>query len=238
MTHEVYRGVLSDIAKIYTAAGFSKVNQVNKKIDSQKILYVNKKVVRDGIQARTGMQQEDYSYVVVAVDDRADMDYLAFLINSSPMKVMLGGGSKYLEGISIPTSLGTLKKLPVVLLSNEEQSACSFLNTLVTTTYDAIKKENENSDDLKTAIRFLLGIRDYIALEVLLDGVLSSPDISVLAAWIGKKKIYDSTQDKHEAMVALFKSIFSSNDDLRDSMNKMRLYIDENSDAIFKNFPQ
>ena len=95
MTHEVYRGVLSDIAKIYTAAGFSKVNQVNKKIDSQKILYVNKKVVRDGIQARTGMQQEDYSYVVVAVDDRADMDYLAFLINSSPMKVMLGGGSKY-----------------------------------------------------------------------------------------------------------------------------------------------
>lgn len=234
MTHEVYRGVLSDIAKIYTAVGFLKAVQV-KNLDSQKKLYVNKKVVRDGIQARTRTQEKDYSYVVVAADDRLDMEYLAFLINSSPIKVMLGG-SKYLEGNSIPTTLGTLKKLPVVLLSSEEQNACSFLNTLVTTTYDAMEKEN--SDDLKKAIRFLIGIRDYIALEILLDGVLSSPDISVLSAWIDKKSIYDRTQDKHAAMVTLFKSIFSSNDDLRDRMNKMRLYIDENSDAIFKNFPQ
>lgn len=234
MTHEVYRGVLSDIAKIYTAVGFLKASQV-KNLDSQKELYVNKKVVRDGIQARTRTQEKDYSYVVVAADDRLDMEYLAFLINSSPIKVMLGG-SKYLEGNSIPTTLGTLKKLPVVLLSSEEQNACSFLNTLVTTTYDAMEKEN--SDDIKKAIRFLIGIRDYIALEILLDGVLSSPDISVLSAWIDKKSIYDRTQDKHAAMVALFKSIFSSNDDLRDRMNKMRLYIDENSDAIFKNFPQ
>lgn len=235
MTHEVYRGVLSDIAKIYTAEGFLKASQV-KNLDSQKSLYVNKKVVRDGIQARTSTQEKDYSYVVVAADDRLDMEYLAFLINSSPIKVMLGGGSKYLEGVSIPTTLGTLKKLPVVLLSSEEQNACSFLNTLVTTTYDATEKEN--SDDLKKVIRFLIGIRDYIALEILLDGVLNSPDISVLSAWIEKKTIYDSTQDKKEAMISLFKSIFSSNDDLRDRMNKMRLYIDENSDAIFKNFPQ
>lgn len=237
MTHEVYRGILSDIAKIYTIVGFLKASQV-KKLDLKKSLYVNKKVVRVGIQARTRTQEKDYSYVVVAADDRLDMDYLAFLINSSPIKVMLGGGIKYLEGISIPTSLGTLKKLPVVLLSNEEQNACSFLNTLVTSTYDAMEKEEENSDDLKKAIRFLIGIRDYIALEILLDGMLSSPDISVLSAWIDKKLTYDNTQDKHEAMVTLFKSIFSSNDVLRDRMNKMRLYIDENSDAIFKNFPQ
>ena len=48
-----------------------------------------------------------------------------------------------------------------------------------------------------------------------------------------KKTLYDNTQDKKEAFISLFKSIFSSNDELRDRMNKMRLYIDENTELIF-----
>ena len=67
-------------------------------------------------------------------------------------------------------------------------------------------------DEFKKIYRFFLGLRDYIAMEILLDGVLSSPDISVLSAWIEKKTIYDSTQNKKEAMITLLKSIFSSND--------------------------
>ena len=104
--------------------------------------------------------------------------------------------------------------------------------------YDELEKKEEDPDEFKKVYRFLLGMRDYIALEILLDGVLSSPDISVLAAWIEKKSIYDSTQNKKEAMITLLKSIFSSNDVLRDRMNKMRLYIDENTDAVFNRFPQ
>lgn len=236
MTHEEYRGDLSDIAKIYTTVGFSKVAQDHLHPELYKILYVNKRVVRDGIQARTKLQKDDFSYVVVAEDDRLDMDYLAFLINSSPWKVMLGEGSKFLEGLNTPTTLGSLKKLPVVLLSREEQSACSFLNTLITMSYDII--ETKNDDELKKGYRFLLGIRDYIALEILLDGVLCSPDISVLFAWIEKKTIFDNTLDQKEAYVSLFKSIFSSNDTLRDRMNKMRLYIDDHKEAVFNKFPQ
>ena len=238
MTHEMYRGVLSDIAKIFTIAGFLKASRVKKDLDSQKILYVNKKVVRDGIQARTGTLQEDFSYVITAVDDRADMEYLAFLINSSPWKVMLGDGNKFLEGLNIPTSLSALKRLPVVLLSSEEQSACSFSNKMITLSYDALEKKKEDPDEFKKVYRFLLGIRDYIALEILLDGVLSSPDISVLSAWMDKKSICDSTENKKDAVITLLKSIFSSNDVLRDRMNKMRLYIDENTDAVFNKFPQ
>lgn len=238
MTQEVYRGNLSDIAKIYTTVGFIKVSRNNKVIDSQRTLYVNKRVVRDGIQARIGLQQSDFSYVVVSDDDRLDMEYLAFLMNSSPWKVMLGDGNKFLEGVNTPTSLGALKKLPVVLLSGEEQSACSFLNSMITTSYDALENKIEDPDEFKKVLRFLLGMRDYIALEILLDGVLNSPDISVLSAWIEKKTIYDSTQDKKEAMINLLKSIFSPNDVLRDRMNKMRLYIDENTDAVFNKFPQ
>ncbi len=238
MTHEMYRGDLSDIAKIYTTAGFSKVTQDNKQHELSKTLYVNKRVVRDGIQARIGLQQSDFSYVVVSDDDRLDMEYLAFLMNSLPWKVMLGDGNKFLEGVNTPTSLGALKKLPVVLLSGEEQSACSFLNSMITTSYDALENKIEDPDEFKKVLRFLLGMRDYIALEVLLDGVLNSPDISVLSAWIEKKSIYDSTQDKKEAMISLLKSIFSSNNVLRDRMNKMRLYIDENTDAVFNKFPQ
>ena len=238
MTQEVYRGNLSDIAKIYTTVGFLKVSRKNKVIDSQRTLYVNKRVVRDGIQARIGLQQSDFSYVVVSDDDRLDMEYLAFLMNSSPWKVMLGDGNKFLEGVNTPTSLGALKKLPVVLLSGEEQGACSFLNSMITTSYDALENKIEDPDEFKKVLRFLLGMRDYIALEILLDGVLNSPDISVLSAWIEKKTIYDSTQDKKEALISLLKSIFSSNDVLRDRMNKMRLYIDENTDAVFNKFPQ
>ena len=238
MTQEVYRGNLSDIAKIYTTVGFLKVSRKNKVIDSQRTLYVNKRVVRDGIQARIGLQQSDFSYVVVSDDDRVDMEYLAFLMNSSPWKVMLGDGNKFLEGVNTPTSLGALKKLPVVLLSGEEQGACSFLNSMITTSYDALENKIEDPDEFKKVLRFLLGMRDYIALEILLDGVLNSPDISVLSAWIEKKTIYDSTQDKKEALISLLKSIFSSNDVLRDRMNKMRLYIDENTDAVFNKFPQ
>ena len=231
MTHEVFRGDLSEIARIYTTLSFSKLSQANKKLDSQEKLYVNKRVVKDGIQARTGIQPENYSYVVVSEDDRFNLEYLAFLLNSSPWKIMLGESVKYLEGLNIPTSLSSLKKLPVVILSGEEQGACSFLNTLITSTFDAMDK-GENGDDFKMAYRYLLGIRDNIALEILLDGMLSSPDISVLSAWIVKKKLYDNTQDKKDAFISLFKSIFSSNDELRDRMNKMRLYIDENMELI------
>lgn len=233
MTHEVFRGDLSEIAKIYTTLSFSKVSQANKKLDAQEKLYVYKRVVKDGIQARTGLQPEDYSYVVVYEDDRLNLEYLAFLLNSSPWKIMLGEGVKYLEGVNTPTSLSSLKKLPVVIISGEEQGACSFLNTLITSTFDAMNKGGENGDEFKMAYRYLLGIRDTIALEILLDGVLSSPDISVLSAWIVKKTLYDNTQDKKEAFISLFKSIFSSNDELRDRMNKMRLYIDENTELIF-----
>ena len=231
MTHEVFRGDLSEIAKIYTTLSFSKLSQADKKLDSQEKLYVNKRVVKDGIQARTGIQLEN---VMVSVDDRLNLEYLAFLLNTSPWKVMLGEGIKYLEGISTPTSLNALKKLPIVIISKEEQSACAFLNTLITTTYDAKENEGDDRDGLKMAFHYLLGIRDNIALEILLDGVLSSPDISVLSAWMDKKAIFDSTEDKKEAFLSLFKAIFSSNDELRDRMNKMRLYIDENTDLIYK----
>lgn len=238
MTHEVFRGILSDIAKIYTKVGFIKAGREKNNLDLKENLYVNKRVVRDGIQARTRTLQEDYSYVVVAADDRLDIEYLAFLINSSPWKVLLGDGNKFLQGVNTPTTLSVLKKLPVVLLSSEEQSSCSFLNTMITTSYEALERKRENPDEFKKIYRFLLGMRDYIALEILLDGVLSSPDISVLAAWIEKKSIYDNSLDKKEAMISLLKSIFSSNDVLRDRMNKMRLYIDENSEAVFNKFPQ
>ncbi len=60
MTHEVYRGELADIAKIYTIGGLEKVIQA-KKLESLKCLYVNKRVIRDGIQARVRTKKEDYS---------------------------------------------------------------------------------------------------------------------------------------------------------------------------------
>lgn len=238
MTHEVYRGELSNVAKIYTIAGYLKVCQTDKKLGTQEVLYVNKKVVRTGVQARSDTQQENYTYVIESVDNRANLEYLAFLINSSPWKVMLGDGNKFLEGINTPTTIGALKKLPVVLLTKEEQSACAFLNTLITMICDGLEKEDEDYDDLKKAHRSFSGIRDYIAMEILLDGMLSCPDISVLSAWTEEKSIYDSTQDKMEATISLLKSIFSSNNVLRDRMNKMRLYIDEKSDAIFNKFPK
>ena len=237
MTHEVYRGELADIAKIYTIGGYKKVIQA-KKHESFKCLYVNKKVIRDGIQARVRTEQADYSYVVVTKDGRLIMDYLAFLINSMPLRVMLGDGNKFMEGQNISTTLAALKKLPAIILSFEEQSACAFLNTLITTTYDEGEKNEPEADNMKKAYRYLLGIRDYITLEILLDGVLSNPDISVLTAWMEKKSIFDNTQDKKEAVLTLFKSIFSSNNDLRNRMNNMRLYIEENSEAVFNMFPK
>ena len=237
MTHEVYRGELADIAKIYTIGGYKKVIQA-KKHESLKCLYVNKKVIRDGIQARVRTEQADYSYVVVTKDGRLIMDYLAFLINSMPLRVMLGDGNKFMEGQNISTTLAALKKLPAIILSFEEQSACAFLNTLITTTYDEGEKNEPEADNMKKAYRYLLVIRDYITLEILLDGVLSNPDISVLTAWMEKKSIFDNTQDKKEAVLTLFKSIFSSNNDLRNRMNNMRLYIEENSEAVFNMFPK
>ena len=237
MTHEVYRGELADIAKIYTIGGYKKVIQA-KKHESLKCLYVNKKVIRDGIQARVRTEQADYSYVVVTKDGRLIMDYLAFLINSMPLRVMLGDGNKFMEGQNISTTLAALKKLPAIILSFEEQSACAFLNTLITTTYDEGEKNEPEADNMKKAYRYLLVIRDYITLEILLDGVLSNPDISVLTAWMEKKSIFDNTQDKKEAVLTLFKSIFSSNNDLRNRMNNMRLYIEENSEAVFNIFPK
>jgi hypothetical protein len=237
MTHEVYRGELADIAKIYTIGEYKKVIQA-KKHESLKCLYVNKKVIRDGIQARVRTEQADYSYVVVTKDGRLIMDYLAFLINSMPLRVMLGDGNKFMEGQNISTTLAALKKLPAIILSFEEQSACAFLNTLITTTCDEGEKNEPEADNMKKAYRYLLGIRDYITLEILLDGVLSNPDISVLTAWMEKKSIFDNTQDKKEAVLTLFKSIFSSNNDLRNRMNNMRLYIEENSEAVFNMFPK
>ena len=70
-----------------------------------------------------------------------DMDYLAFLINSFPWRIMLGNGLKVIEGIYTPTSLGGLKKLPVIILSKEEQEACAFLNTFITAMYDDMGKD-------------------------------------------------------------------------------------------------
>lgn len=155
-----------------------------------------------------------------------------------PLRVMLGDGNKFMEGQNISTTLAALKKLPAIIISFEEQSACAFLNTLITTTYDEGEKNEPNAENMKKAYRYLLGIRDYITLEILLDGVLNSPDISVLKAWMEKKSIYDNTQDKKEAILILFKSIFSSNNDLRNKMNNMRLYIEENSEAVFNMFPK
>ena len=82
MTNELYRGDLSDVAKVYTTNGYLKVVQDKRKSGSLKSLYVKKQVTKDGIQARTGTCPKDYSYVVATTDINVDMDYLAFLINS------------------------------------------------------------------------------------------------------------------------------------------------------------
>lgn len=238
MTNELYRGDLSDVAKVYTTNGYLKVVQDKRKSGSLKSLYVKKQVTKDGIQARTGTCPNDYSYVVATTDINVDMDYLAFLINSFPWRIMLGNGLKVIEGIYTPTSLGGLKKLPVIILSKEEQEACAFLNTFITAMYDDMGKDEKMADFIKKAYRYLIEVRNYIALEILLDGKLGNPDISVLSAWMKKKSIYDNTQDKKEAAILLVTSIFSSNNDLRNRMNKMRMYIDENEDAIFNKFPK
>ena len=237
MTHEVYRGDLTDITRIYTKEGFTKVIQTQKK-ESLNMLYVNKRVIKDGIQARVTPNHEDYSYVVAASDKELDMEYFAFLINSMPWRVMLGDGNKFMEGQNISTTLAALKKLPIIVLSAEEQSACAFLNSLIVTTYDESEGDGLETENFKKVYRYLLGIRDYIALEILLDGMLCSPDISVLTAWMEKKSVYDSSENPKDAIMILFKSIFSSNNELRNRMNNMRLYIEENKDAIFNQFPK
>lgn len=236
MTNELYRGYLSDVAKVYTTNGYLKAVQDKRESESPKSLYVKKQVTKDGIQARTGTFPKEYSYVVATTDIRVDMDYLAFLINSLPWRIMLGNSFKVIEGIYTPTSLSGLKKLPVIILSKEEQEACAFLNTLLTAMYDETGKDEQMVEFIKKAYRYLVEVRNYIALEILLDGMLSNPDISVLTAWMKKKSTYDNTQDKKEAALLLVTSIFSSNNELRNRMNKMRMYIDENEDAIFNKF--
>ena len=74
MTNELYRGDLSDVAKVYTANGYLKVVQDKRKSGSLKSLYVKKQVTKDGIQARTGTCPKDDSYVVATTDINVDMD--------------------------------------------------------------------------------------------------------------------------------------------------------------------
>lgn len=232
MTNELYRGDLSNVAKVYTANGYSKVAQDKTELESLQSLYVKKQVTKDNILARTVTQSSDYAYVVVKKDDRIDMGYLAFLINSFPWKMFLGDGNKVVEGVYAPTSLGALKKSPAIILSKKEQEACAFLNDFLTGMYD----DSEKNELIKKAYRYLTEVRDFIALEILLGGILSNEDISVLTAWIEKKSAYDSNQNRKEAELLLLKSFFSSNNDLRNRMNKMRMYIDENEDVIINKF--
>ena len=47
MTNELYRGDLSNVAKVYTANGYSKVAQDKTELESLQSLYVKKQVTKD-----------------------------------------------------------------------------------------------------------------------------------------------------------------------------------------------
>lgn len=239
MKEETYRSELASVANIFTFVGYNKQKNANKIADEISPLFVNRRVEKDTLQVNAERTSLKYSYVIVPkATNKIIPGYLAFLMNTTPWKVLLANSGEFFKGTLSPISIKALKKLLIVLIPFEEQEACALLNTIISFQYDDVGEKKNFPSNIKLAYEYFENIADIISLEIFLGDFEGNADISVLSAWIEKSKIYKETPNVKQGIMNLLDSIFSSNDILRGRMNKMRMYIDEHANAIFNHFPK
>lgn len=198
------------------------------------ILYVPNKYEIGHPFASFIREQKEKGFYLLS-EHSSDLLYCSFILNS-------GLGMIYMHEEGNPTETkGTVtkKKLENIIIKQIPEinkRACNILE-LIITRVSRLEVEDETKVVRDATVSFLTDMRRYIGLEIYMNEVFESRNVSVLDPWSrfveGHSGSYKLKQID-EVFLSFYKSISDPDNEIMDAMKKTRLFVGELSEIINK----
>lgn len=226
----IKRTKLSDIFQIESAKSYVLPVLASGRVKST--LYVPSKFEMGHDFACFTSKQNDSGYYLVS-EHRSELIYCSFILNG-------GIGMLYLKDKdSIEATKGTVtkKKLGEVMINQIPERyirACNILE-LIITRVGKLKVDDQVVVAKEATVSFLKDMRSYISLEIYMNSIFESRQVSVLEPWTrfveekaGSYKI-DLVDD---VFVSFYKSVTDPDNAIMDAMKKAKLFVWELGEAM------
>lgn len=224
--HKVIKS-LGCLGTVMTISHYRDLIEVKPEIKELRPIYVSKNI-SESTQTASFTMMEDSDYVVLCPDVSL-AGYFAFLLDSTIGKIFLST-TKDDKQIKVKTNISRIKNFPVYY-NQEYITDSAVMQTLIE--YVILYKKKKSKDEpLDFVLKFLSSLRDYIVMEIMFPEMFDKAGVSILRPWHDELVIMTERTDPNSCKVlelldVLFEDILSSNNELIQNLNRLRLYVTE-----------
>lgn len=170
-------------------------------------------------------EQKDKGFYLLS-NQSSDLLYCSFVLNS-------GLGMLYMHDDEDPSyTKGTVTKkklenVTIKVVAERYKRACNILEMIITRV-ERLEVEGEATIVRDATVSFLKDMRSYIGLEIYMNLVFESKQVSVLEPWttfVEEKGGNYRLKQVDEVFIAFYKVISDPDNDIMDAMKKARLFV-------------
>ena len=232
MKKEITKYLLSDLCQIVGVKSYKLPILPDGRLKGT--LYVPNKFEIGETFASFVREQKEKGFFLLSESD-SNLLYCSFVLNS-------GLGMLYMheeQDQSYTKGTVTKKKLEnitVNIVSENYKRACNILELMIIRISNLEVKE-ETAIVRDATVSFLKDMRSYIGLEIYMNAVFDSHDVSVLEPWTkfveGKGGSYKLKQID-DVFISFYKTVSDPDNDIMDAMKKARLFVWELGESMKK----
>lgn len=232
MKEDIKQCVLSDLCQVVGAKSYSL--PVLPSGERKGTLYVPNKYEIGCSFASFIREQKDRGFYLLSKQS-SDLLYCSFVLNS-------GLGMLYMHDEEDPSySKGTVTKkklenVTIKVVAERYKRACNILEMIITRV-GRLEVEGDATIVRDATVSFLKDMRSYIGLEIYMNLVFESKQVSVLEPWttfVEEKGGNYRLKQVDEVFIAFYKVISDPDNDIMDAMKKARLFVWELGESIKK----
>lgn len=224
--HKVIKS-LGCLGSVMTISHYRDLMEIKPEIKELRPIYVSKDI-NESTQTASFTLMKGSGYVVLCPDVSL-AGYFAFLLDSTIGKIFLST-AKDDKQIKVKTNISRIKNFPVYY--NQEYITDSAVMQTLIEYVILYKKKKSKEESLDFILKFLSSLRDYIVMEIMFPEMFNKAGVSILRPWHNELVIMTERVDPNKCKVlelldVLFEDILSSNNELIQNLNRLRLYITE-----------
>ena len=223
MNEEIKICILSDLCQVISAKSYTLPVQETGRVKGT--LYVPNKYEIGVSFTSFVSEQKEKGYFLLS-DLSSDLLYCSFILNSGIGMLQMHdeGDSLYTKGT---VTKKKLENVTIKLVPERYKRACNILEMIITRV-SRLEVEGEAIVVRDATVSFLKDMRSYIGLEIYMNPIFESRNVSVLEPWTtfveGNGGSYRLKQ-VDDVFISFYKSVSDPDNDIMDAMKKARLFV-------------
>ena len=223
MNEEIKQCVLSDLCQVVSAKSYTLPVMDTGRVKGT--LYIPTKYEIGVSFASFVTEQKEKGYFLLS-DLSPDLLYCSFIMNSGMGMLQMheDGDSSYIKGT---VTKKKLENVAIKLVPDRYKRACNVLEMIIIRV-SRLKIEGDVAVLHDATISFLNDMRSYIGLEIYMNSMFKSRDVSVLEPWTDFVETKGSSyrlKQIDDVFLSFFKSVSDPDNAIMDAMKKVRLFV-------------